>query len=249
MKDLIYDLKPVIWDEWVLFKNNFIKITVSSLMSPLLYMVAFGLGVSGTSSLKGISYLKFLLPGIIALTTMNGSYKAVSVKLITNRLYDKSFENYLTAPLSLFSYCLGKSIAGGLRGFYAGLLIIIISRLFGITFHINGVFFILMFLNGLTFASLGMLGALTAKSHADMNRFGTWIMLPMTFLCGTFFAPEKLPGVLRFFVNLLPLTHMSEMLRAVALYENFYTGSLLIVLLWFCLFFSLAYRRCLKIAA
>lgn len=57
---------------------------MSALISPILYIIAFGLGVSGGSSLSGISYLKFLLPGIIALTTMNASYKAISVKLITN---------------------------------------------------------------------------------------------------------------------------------------------------------------------
>ncbi len=127
------DLRPVIWDEWILFKKNFSKITISAIISPFLYIIAFGLGVSGGSSLSGMSYLKFLLPGIIALTTMNGSYKAISIKLITNKLYDKSFEQFLIAPISLFSYCLGKSIAGALRGVYAGSLIIIIAIIFDIS--------------------------------------------------------------------------------------------------------------------
>lgn len=247
--ELLKDLKPVIWDEWILFRNNFVKITISALISPLLYIIAFGLGVSGGTTLKGISFLKFLLPGIIALTTMNGSYKAISVKLITNRLYDKTFEQYLIAPISIFSYCLGKAIAGALRGMYAGCLIIIIGFVFNIRLNLNPLFFMLMFLNGLTFACLGMYGALTAKSHADMNRFGTYVMLPMTFLCGTFFATEQLPIVIRQFVQLLPLTHMSMMLRAIVLYKSFYIGSLFIVFLYFCLFFTLAYRRCLKISA
>ena len=91
----ILELRPVLWDEWILFKNTFFKITISALISPIMYIIAFGYGVTGGTSLSGVSYLKFLLPGIIALTTMNGSYKAISVKLITNRVYDQTFEQYM----------------------------------------------------------------------------------------------------------------------------------------------------------
>lgn len=246
--NLLYELRPVIWDEWILFKRNFGKITISALISPILYIIAFGLGVSGGNSLSGISYLRFLLPGIIALTTMNGSYKAISVKLITNRVYDQTFEQYLIAPISIFSFTLGKAIAGAFRGMYSGFLIVIIGYLFDIQLNINIWFVLLMFLNGLTFASLGMLGAMVAKSHADMNRFGTYVMLPMTFLCGTFFSTNQLPFILREFIGLLPLTHMSQMLRSIVAYQPFYIGSVLVVLAYFILFFTLAYRKCMKIS-
>lgn len=244
----LYELRPVLWDEWLVFKKNFIQITISALISPLLYIIAFGFGVSGGSSLSGISYFKFLLPGIIALTTMNGSYKAVSVKLITNRVYDQTFEQYLIAPISVFNFCLGKTISGALRGMYAGILIIIIGLFFNIILNLNVIFFLLMFLNGLVFSSLGILGAMIAKSHAEMNRFGTFVMLPMTFLCGTFFSTNQLPFIIRQIVGLLPLTHMSMMLRAIVLYKGFYLGSLLIVIIYFCLFFTLAYKKCLNIS-
>lgn len=248
MRTLLGELVPVIWDEWILFRKNFMKITISALMSPLLYIIAFGYGVSGGSSLSGITYLKFLIPGIIALTTMNGSYKAISVKLITNRVYDQTFEQYLIAPISVFSYCFGKAIAGALRGMYAGGLIIALAFVFRIDLNLSPLFFLLMFLNGMTFASLGMYGAMVAKSHADMNRFGTYVMLPMTFLCGTFFSTSHLPMAIRQVINLLPLTHMSTGLRAIAMYQPFYLSSLLIILLYLIVFFTLAYRKCLKIS-
>ena len=245
---LLQDLWPVIWDEWILFKRNFFKITISAMMIPLLYMVAFGLGISGGSGFKGITYMKFLIPGIVALTTMNASYKAISVKMITNRVYDKTFEQYLIAPISIFSLCLGKAMAGAFRGVYAGLLVLGMAYAFGVRLNLNGLFFALMFLNGLTFGALGLLGALIAKSHADMNRFGTYVMLPMTFLCGTFFRTEDLPAGLRQLIQLLPLTHMTGMLRAIASYQSFYLTSILVLLAYLVLFFVLAYRKCLKIA-
>lgn len=247
--EFLKEIRPVLWDEWVIFRRNFVKITIGALINPLLYIIAFGFGVTGGTSLSGVSYLKFLLPGIIALTTMNGSYKAISVKLITNRVYDQTFEQFLIAPISIMSFCLGKSIFGALRGMYAGMLIIIIGLFFNVSLNITPLFICLMFLNGLTFGTLGLLGAMVAKSHADMNRFGTYVMLPMTFLCGTFFSTDQLPIVIRQFVSLLPLTHMSTMLRSIVLYKEIYVGSILIMFVYFILFLTLAYRRCLKISA
>lgn len=242
------ELFPVIWDEWINFKRNFLKITISALISPVLYIVAFGFGVTGGSSLNGVSYLKFLLPGIIALTTMNSSYKAISVKLITNRVYDKTFEQFLIAPISVFSFCIGKSLFGAFRGMYSGFLIILIGLFFNIQMNITPLFIFVMFLNGLTFGALGLLGAMVANSHADMNRFGTYVMLPMTFLCGTFFSTEQLPVVIRELVSILPLTHISTMLRSIVLYQEIFVGSILIIFVYLALFLTLAYRKCLKIS-
>jgi ABC-type multidrug transport system permease subunit len=236
------------WDEWVLFKKNAIKITISALITPLLYMIAFGFGVTGGTSLYGITYLKFLIPGIVALTTMNASYKAVSVKLLTNRVHDLTFEHYLVAPISIAAFCLGKTLAGAIRGMYAGILILLIGRLFGIQLNITVGFLGVMFLNGMTFASLGMYAAMIATSHSDLNRFGSYVLLPMTFLCGTFFKTTQLPSVIREVVSLLPLTHTSMMLRSIASYEAFSVGSIGIILAYFGLFFILTYRKCLSIA-
>ncbi|QUI21784.1 ABC transporter permease [Vallitalea pronyensis] len=242
------ELYPIIWDEWVIFKRNFMKITISAIISPLLYMIAFGLGIGGGYSLSGVTYMKFLIPGIVALTTMNASYKAISVKLITNRVYDQTFEQYLIAPISIFSFCIGKAIAGALRGMYAGMLVLSIAAVFGISLNVTGSFLLLMFLNGLTFASLGMLGALVAKSHADMNRFGSYVILPMTFLCGTFFSTDYLPDFMRKVIHLLPLTHMSTMLRAIATYDTYYVANILGVVVYCIIFLTMSYRICLKIA-
>ncbi|MBT3320492.1 MAG: ABC transporter permease [Clostridia bacterium] len=243
------ELAPVLWDEWIVFKRGFFKITASAVIAPILYIIAFGFGLGGGFSLKGVTYIKFLIPGVIALTTMNSSYRAISITLNTNRLYDKTFEQYLIAPLSAISFCSGKAIAGALRGLYCGAIVLGISFLFDVRLNITASFVLVMLLSGLTFSCLGMLGALLVKSHADMTRFGTFVMLPMTFLCGTFFSVDQLPIVLKEIIYIFPLTHVSTMLRAIATYEAFSLANILIVVGYFILFFSLSVWRCRKIAA
>jgi len=246
---IIYEIIPALWDEWIVFKRNWFKITSSAIIAPVLYIIAFGFGVSGGFSIKGVTYIKFLIPGIIALTTMNASYRAIAIILNTNRNYDKTFEQFLIAPISMTSFVISKAIAGSLRGAYAGFIVLMISMVFGVRINVNLTFVLVMLLSGLTFSCLGMFGALVVKSHADMTRFGTYVMLPMTFLCGTFFSVDNLPYIFKSIIYIFPLTHISFMLRSIASYQPFYLINLLVVLGYFVLFFSLCIWRCKKVSA
>lgn len=245
---MLTELLPILIEEWIIFKRNFLKITASAIIAPVLYIIAFGFGMGASFSLSGVTYIKFLIPGVIALTTMNTSYRAISITLNTSRLYDKTFEQIIIAPISLFNFCLGKAIAGAFRGVFCGLIVLGISAIFEVKLNITVGFLLIMFLSGLTFSCLGMLGALSVKSHADMTRFGTFVMLPMTFLCGTFFAVEQLPVILREIIYFLPLTHISIMLRSISTYQSFTLSNILIVMVYLIIFFSLSLVRCYKIS-
>ncbi len=242
-------MKAVLWEEWIVFKRKFWQITSSALISPIMYMVAFGWGLGGDMTVNGHPYIFFIIPGVIALTTMNTSYSAVAVLLNIHRLYDKTFEQYLIAPIPIYCFTAGKVIAGALRGMYAGFIIIGVSFLFGAKLHLSFCFLLIMFLNGLAFASLGFFAALVVNSHADMNRFSTYIIMPMTFLCGTFFSPDKLPMIMKNIIYMLPLTHASEALRNIAVGNSFSYINILVIFVYFIVLFGLAVRQCYKVTA
>ena len=69
----------VLWEKWVEFRRDFYKITLAAMIAPLLYILVFGLGIQTMS--HGQSYLNFLIPGVVALTTMNGSFNAIAQNL------------------------------------------------------------------------------------------------------------------------------------------------------------------------
>jgi ABC-type multidrug transport system permease subunit len=88
-----------------------------------------------------------------------------------------------------------------------------------------------------TFAFLGVLAALLANSYEDMGNFTSFVILPMTFLGGTFFSPAGLPVALEYVLYFLPLTHSSLCLRAEALGQAFPWVSLLILTVFALAFF------------
>lgn len=205
-----------IWEKWIEFKFEWKKITAASLVSPLLYMIALGWGLGSMTSVTDRPYIDFLVPGIIAMCTMNNSFSAVATALNVQRIFEHSFEQIIISPTSLSQYVIGQSIGGALRGMYSGILVMLLAIPFGISMNITPMFFVIMLLNGIAFGALGVLAAIISNTHAAVGRFSTFVIAPMTFLCNTFFPLDKTPHTIQVIINFLPLTHASSQLRGIA---------------------------------
>lgn len=230
----------VLWEKWVEFRFEWKKITASALVSPVLYMIALGWGLGSASTVTDRPYIDFLVPGILALTTMNTSFSAVAQPLNVQRLFEHSFDHILISPTPMPAYIFGQMIGGALRGIYSGVLILLISVPFGASMHITPAFFLIMLLNGMTFAALGVMAAVLASTHADIARFSSFVILPMTFLCNTFFPLDRTPVFVQTLIGILPLTHASSALRSIA-YGNGVSGvSILVLLLYAAAFMGIA---------
>jgi len=94
---------------------------------------------------------------------------------------------------------------------------------------ISPLFVLVLVVSCFVFSFLGVLVALLAKSHQDMSVFMSLVILPMTFLSGTFFSLSQLPEPVRVVLSLLPLTHSSQCLRAATLGQPFPWISLLVL--------------------
>ena len=215
------DWYTVFWREMVFLKKRLFKFIAGSMVSPLLYLIAFGWGLGRGMEMNGINYFAFVVPGIVALSAMKGSYNSTGVPLNISRFYNKTWEEYIIAPITPISLVFGKILAGCVRGSFSSFIILGLACIFGACWQLNLWFFIVLLLTSFLFASLGLVAALVINSHEDMSQFGTFVILPMNFLCGTFFSVEKLPGWISWLIQILPLTHASQALRAIALGYDF----------------------------
>ena len=222
----------VLWERWVEFRRNWVQITLSNLVAPLLYILTFGLGLGGSMAVEGRPYLDFLLPGVIALTTMNASFNAVGMSLNVQRLYEHSFDNIMISPTPMWQYILGQMLGGSLRGFYAGGITILLGLLFGAALRIDATFLLVMLLNGMTFASLGVLAAVLSKTHAGISRFSSFVLTPMSFLSNTFFSMGAMPKASQILIDILPLTQASAVLRSISWGEGIAWWRILVIAIY-----------------
>lgn len=234
MARIFFDIGTVIWRDWVVLRRRLKKFILSRMVTPILYLVAFGWGLGRNITLDSGTYLDFLVPGIIALNTMNVSYMSATT-VHAEKVYHKSLEEYLSAPISPVAYVIGKLSSAVIRALISTTLILGVALLFEARLNfLSAAALIVVVLNSIIFAGVGFCASMRVQTYEELAQVNTYLLMPMSFLCGTFFSTAQLPEAVRFVIEILPLTHTSLLLRsgfdAVSfLILIFYAGLLLIL--------------------
>ena len=224
LSTIVVDTLTVFWGEWLDLRVRILQIAATGLISPLIYILGFGLGLGSTldQAMKptggGDNYLQFILPGMVALSSMTISFAGTTFSICGERLYSKTFEEMLLVPVHPLALYLGKMLAGIVRGMMTSGSVILVAVLFTgkVWSFFNPLFLLLLVLNCAVFAGLGVIIGLNVKSLEGVGLYNNFLIIPMSFLGATFFDPVKLPIVLKAIVYLLPLTYTSTGLRAAA---------------------------------
>ncbi len=220
LKTLVADSLTIFWGEWIDLRVRILPIATSGLLSPLIYILAFGLGL-GSSVPKpavGSNYLEFILPGMVALSSMTISFSGTTFSICGDRLFTKTFEEMLLVPVHPLALHFGKMLAGIVRGLITSGCVILLAVLFThkVWSFLNPLFLLLLVLNCAVFSGLGVIVGLSVRSLEAVGLYNNFVIVPMSFLGGTFFNPAALPIALKVIVYLLPLTYTSIGLRAAA---------------------------------
>jgi ABC-2 type transport system permease protein len=203
----------VYYRELLILKRRFFRQVASMAVAPLLYLIAFGLGMGGSVTVDGHSYMEFLIPGLIAMTSMTQAF-AIASEINVARFYWRIFEEFQAAPIRDIAYVTGEVMAGITRALLSAVIIILLSLLFGISLSFNLFFWLAVVLNSFVFASLAVCLAMLVKAHGDQFLLTNFIITPMAFLGGTFFPVERMPPWVQNSLHFLPITHAAKSIRA-----------------------------------
>ena len=236
------NFNPIIWKELLLIRKKPWRFLASSLVMPVLYLVTFGWGLGRGMNVSGGRYMEFVLPGILALSAMNNSFGPVSTSLNISKLYTKTLEEVLVSPVSPWDITLDRTLTGLARGMFSALMLMLVGLASGVHMHYSPGLFIVLALTALCFGAAGVAAAMLARTHEDMANFNSFFIIPMSFLAGTFFSPDRLPEPFMSLVLVYPLTHASLLLRALASGGNPSAGSVLVLAAYAAMFFYLAGR-------
>ena len=226
---MLGDIWTVFWRDWIVLRRRLTKYVLSRMVSPLMFLIAFGWGLGRSIDVGTGSYLDFLVPGLLAMNSMNISFNSI-ISVHAERIYHKSLEEYLIAPIRPDAFVIGKVAGAVVRGLISSAIIIALSVLFGAHFTITPLFLLVLVLNCMIFAEIGFLAAMYISTYEEMSQVNLYVLLPMSFLCGTFFSTAALPDLMRWIVEVLPLTHTSHLLRSIGMTGEFSVLSLAVVI-------------------
>ena len=208
----------VAWGDLVYMKGNFIEVLLSSLVGPLLYLLAFGFGVGGAME-DPQAYVMYIVPGIIALTTLSATFSSVSMKILVQRLFYMSFDELLLCPLHISAIILGKTMQGVVRALVSCSILLLVGWLLSPQVVINQWIFVVIIFAGFMFSLLGLLAGMITSKTQNLALFSSIAVIPMTFLCGTLFDSSTLPDIVAFIIDILPLSPVSDLMRGLMLPE------------------------------
>lgn len=223
LKCFLADIATIFWGEWLDLRARLLQIAATGLISPLIYILAFGLGLGSSldksvTPTAGASYLQFILPGMIALSSMTISFSGTTFSICGDRLFTKSFEELLLLPVHPLALHIGKMLAGVVRGVLTASSVILVAVIFTgkVGSFLNPLFLLVLILNCAVFAGLGVIIGLRVQSLEAVGLYNNFVIVPMSFLGATFFDPANLPAVLKAIVYCLPLTYATTAMRAAA---------------------------------
>lgn len=191
---------------------------------------------------EDFSFIDFFLPGMIAFTIMiNGLFilSALSAEY-KSRGY---FKLLATTPLGKSEWVLSKFLWFLIIMLISIFLMFAISiGAFGVKVTITPLALALILAGILLFTSMGLLIGVWAKDVESASTIGNAIGFPMMFLSGIFFQLEMMPEALQVIAYALPLTYLSEGMRATMIYGNDTTAliDLAVVLILAVFFFIVA---------
>ena len=241
MIETLRDIYAVVWVDMRFLSRNLGKTLALTLVAPILYLLAFGYGLGRGANIEGFSYLEFVIPGILALTAMTTAFNTSGLKLHVDRLFYKCFDETLMSPVSAFSIIVGKSLIGVVRGLLSSAALLLACLVFSPLPDASLLFPLSLVLTCFVFSFLGVVVAFLAKTHQDMTLFMSLVILPMSFLSGTFFSLSQVPAELSIILSLSPLTHACLCLRASILGQPFPWLSLFILTVFGIVFFILCF--------
>jgi ABC-type multidrug transport system permease subunit len=216
----MHGISGIFLREILVLKSRIWKVILSSSVSPLLFLLAFGFGIGKNSDIGGINYVHFLIPGLITMSSMNQAY-GISTEINISRFYFKIFDEYLLAPVKRWQIIAGESLYGVVKGLIPVLIVYIYGVFLNVGMRPGFLFIISLIVHLLTFSLIGFIVALIVKNHGDQFSVNTFVMTPMIFLSGTFYPVEDMPAVIRYIAYFFPLTYSNRLIRSSLLGNGF----------------------------
>ena len=182
---------------------RFSKVLAQTIAIPIItsfiYLLIFGVSLGKSIQIvDGISYLAFLIPGLVMMGCMNNSYQNSSSSILGMK-FGGEIIDIKASPLRVTQIVWAMALGGLCRGLLVGAVILLSGELF-YYFHEDMwlipahplAFIAFCIIGGLAFSKLGISVAFWAKSFDHISAIGGFIITPLIYLGGVFFSLNTL---------------------------------------------------------
>ena len=206
---------------WTLYKKEvlrFLIVVVQTVISPLvtslLFLLVLSLAIgSDRGEVLGFSFITFLAPGLIAMQVIQQAFSHSSSSIMIGKIQG-NIVDILYAPMTSGEITLALNLAACTRSIIiASVSIIVFSFIVDLEFYNFFYIFIFTFLGAFILSSIGIIIGLWAEKFDHMASATNFIIVPLSFLSGTFYSINRLPDILKSVSELNPFFYIIDGFR------------------------------------
>ena len=197
------------------FVNVYLQTIVAPVITTLLFYTVFALAFGGVArEINGLPFLEFLAPGLIMMTMVQNAFANTSSSMVIAKVQG-NIVDILLPPLSPIEIYVGYVVGGIARGVVVGGVTGLVMSMF-VDIPIHSWFYILSYgvLGTLLLSSLGLAGGIWSDKFDHIAAVTNFVVTPLTFLSGTFYALESLPEFWQKLAHYNPFFYMIDGFRS-----------------------------------
>jgi len=229
--------------------SRFLKVYAQTIAAPvittLLFYLVFSMALGGAGRMIGdIPYMSFLAPGLIMMSMAQNAFANTSSSLVISKVQG-NIVDVLMPPLSALELTVGFTVGGIVRGLVVGIVsVIVIACLLTLPFEHVGFILYHGFMGSMMLALLGLIGGIWSDKFDHLAAVQNFIIMPATFLSGTFYTADRLPEAWRFLCHMNPFFYMIDGFRYgfIGMSDGTLGTGLIVMAVSNILLFALAYR-------
>jgi len=206
---------------WTLYKKEvlrFLIVVIQTVISPLvtslLFLLVLSLAIGNErGEVLGVPFITFLAPGLIAMQVIQQAFSHSSSSIMIGKIQG-NIVDILYAPLTAWEITLATNLAACTRSVMIALVsIIVFSFIIDLTFYNFFYIFLFTFLGAFILSSIGIIIGLWAEKFDHMASATNFIIVPLSFLSGTFYSIDKLPDILKSVSEINPFFYIIDGFR------------------------------------
>jgi lipooligosaccharide transport system permease protein len=198
------------------FRTYWRGTTFSGLLEPIVYLLAFGLGLSATliDEVEGIPYVQFVGTGMVATAVIFSSALPAMFGTFVKHRFQNTYDAILAAPVDVEELVSAEMLWIGLRASVYGCFPLLVTMLFGLA-PAPGMLLtpLFCFFTALGFAGFGVTMAAIVAKIDQFNYVTALIVTPLFLVSGAFFPISGLPAGVQVVAQLNPLHQLVELVR------------------------------------
>ena len=200
--------------ETLRFLNVFGQTIIGPTVTAILFLLVISLAIGNErSNVLGVPFIEFLAPGLIAMQVIQQAFSHSSSSLLMGKVMG-NIVDLIGAPLSAGEVSLSIIFASVTRALTISIIsIIIFSLIIEIEIKNYVVFILYLFLSSFIMGAAGFIAGLWADKFDHMATVTNFIIVPLSFLSGTFYSVDRLPELLKTLSYYNPFFHMIDGFR------------------------------------